>query len=145
MCREVSAIESLWRSYLNRYGTAGVRTELAQRWRTDPNVSKGRIQLCYPPTFQPGFVGSNFYRADCRILFLGYNPGEGKLQGSRADDKDLTLELEAFANGRTSLAQLSQFQANHMLKWPIYCGKGIFSDTDDSRISLLARAKRAAG
>jgi hypothetical protein len=116
----ISAIETLWREYLDRYGEPQIRTELYRRWGDDSNVTQGRIQICYPPTFQPGYVGSSFYKADRRILFLGYNPGEGKLQLSQDEDKALALELEAFANGRTSLAQLSQFQSSHILKWPIY-------------------------
>ncbi len=138
----ISAIETLWREYLNRYGEPQVRAEIDQRWGTDPNVIEGRIQVGYPPTFQPGYVGAGFDQADCRILFLGDNPGEGKLPSSQEDDRTLTLQLEEFANGRTSFSQLNRFQAIHMLKWPIYRGKGIFSGTSDARISLLPEALR---
>jgi hypothetical protein len=137
-----SAIENLWRKYLNLYGEPQVRTQLVQHWGNDPNISSGRIQFCFPPIFQPGYVGAKFFESRCRIVFLGYNPGEGRLSKSQDEDRVFAQELSAFANGRTSLAQLGQSQANHMVKWPIYEGKGILSEAGDSRISLLPRLAR---
>jgi hypothetical protein len=137
-----SAIEDLWRKHLSLYGEAHCRARLIQHWGNDPNISKGRIQFCFPPTFQPGYVGAEFFEARCRILFLGYNPGEGRLPKSQDEDKVLARELNEFANGQTSLAELSKFQANHMVKWPIYAEKGIFSESGDFRISLLPRSVR---
>lgn len=138
----ISAIETLWRKYLQAYGEPQVRAELNRRWGGDANLTQERIQFGYPPTFQPGYVGPAYYETDAGILFLGYNPGEGKLQSSQNEDKTLVLELQAFAKGQASLAQFSQFQSSHIMKWPIYRGKGIFSGTGDELISLLPAAVR---
>ncbi len=50
----ISAIETLWREYLQAYGEPQVRAELHRRWGGDANLTQERIQFNYPPTFQPG-------------------------------------------------------------------------------------------
>lgn len=137
-----AAIEVLWREYLRAYAEPRIKDELQSRWGADPNVVQGRIQLAYPPTFQPGYVGTRFVESRTKILFIGYNPGEGKLQSSQEEDKTLAKQLNAFAEGRLSLMQLSAFQGNHLVKWPIYREKGIFSEAGDTRIALLPKALR---
>ena len=136
------AVEALWREYLRAYAESRIKGELQRRWGADPNVVQGRIQFAYPPTFQPGYVGTHFVESRSRILFIGYNPGEGKLQSSQEEDKTLTKQLHAFAEGQLSLTQLSAFQGSHLVKWAIYREKGIFSETGDTRIALLPTALR---
>lgn len=138
----IAVIEDLWRAYLQIYGEPQVRAELPRRWGADANITQERVQFDFPPTFQPGYVGPAFFQADSGILFLGYNPGEGKLQSSQDEDKSLARELRAFAEGRTSLDELSKFQAGHLVRWPVYRAKGIFSETGDASISLLPAASR---
>jgi len=137
-----AAVEALWREYLHAYAESRIKGELQGRWGADPNVVQRRIQLAYPPTFQPGYVGTNFVESRSRILFIGYNPGEGKLQLSQEEDKTLTKKLNAFAEGQLTLTQLSAFQGSHLVKWTIYRDKGIFSETGDTRIALLPTALR---
>src|SRR5262245_43320033 len=111
-------------------------------WGADPNVTEGRIQVNYPPTFQPGYIGPDYARSGIRLLFLGYNPGEGRLQSSRDEDKVLAQKLRAFSGGHISFKNLREFQAGHVINWPIYREKGIFSETGDSEIALVPVAVR---
>jgi len=138
----VGAIETLWRKYLRTYAEDRIRAELQSAWATDPNVTQSRIQFDYPPTFQPGYIGPAYSEAESRILFVGYNPGEGKLQSSRDEDNVLARKLRDFAEGAISFEELREFQAGHVVKWPIYREKGIFSETRDSAIALLPVAAR---
>lgn len=135
-------IEVLWRKYLRTYAQPRLCSELQNRWSNDPNVVRERIQLAYPPTFQPGYIGARFFDAPARIIFIGYNPGEGKLKSSQEEDKALFNHLDAFAEGQLPFTQLSAFQAGHVIKWPIYRDKGIFSETGDASIALLPTAVR---
>lgn len=133
-------IEALWGRYLKSYVDPQIRGKLQRRWRDDPNVVRGRIQFEYPPTFQPGYIGSALMTDNTRILFIWQNPGEGST--FEEGDKPLAEKLNDFAKGKISLAQLSEFQARLVVTWPIYRGKGIFAETDDCRIALLPKAKR---
>lgn len=133
----LSEIESLWRTYLRIYGEPQVRVALRDRWQNDPNVAQERIQLDFPPTFQPGYVGASFFDSEARLVFLGYNPGEGRQATSQSEDQVLGRWLQRFTEGHENLLSLSHFQAAHVVKWPIYSGKGIFRETDDLTIELL--------
>jgi hypothetical protein len=137
-----AAIEVLWQKYLRAYAQPQICSELQSRWGNDPNVVQARIQLGYPPTFQPGYIGTRFFEASARVLFIGHNPGEGKLQSSQDEDKALSKNLNAFAEGQLSFTQLAAFQAGHVIKWPIYREKGIFLETGDASIALLPTALR---
>ncbi len=132
-----TGIESLWRAYLGIYGEPHARNSLIQRWPNDPNVGTARIQFEYPPAFQPGYVGPAYFTNPGRLVFLGYNPGEGSQAALRPGDQLLGDWLQRFARGDETLLTLSQFQASHIIKWPIYRGKGIFRETDDDAIALL--------
>lgn len=135
-------IETLWREYLQVHAESRIRNELQTNWGDDPNIVQGRIQFAYPPTFQPGYIGKHFFESPSRILFIGYNPGEGRLQASQNEDRILSTQLAAFAEGQLSFDKLSDFLGAHIVKWPIYRDKGIFSETGDSRIALLPEGLR---
>ena len=130
-------IEGRWREYLCAFADSRIESELQSRWGADPNVVQGRIQLAYPPAFQPGYIGTHYVSSQSRILFIGYNPGEGKQKSSQDEDKELTKQLNAFAEGQLTFAQLNLFLGSHLLKWAIYSEKGIFSETGNTRIALL--------
>jgi hypothetical protein len=136
------SIETLWREYLLAYSEPRIRNRLQTNWGDDPNVVHGRIQLAYPPTFQPGYVGVHYFDARERILFIGYNPGEGRQRTAQDDDRSLAVQLSAFANGQRSFTELNEFLANHVVRWAIYREKGIFSETGEDRVALLPKALR---
>ncbi len=137
-----SKIALLWREYLQEYADPRIQSILRTNWSSDPNIVQGRIQFGYPPTFQPGYIGKRFFESRSRILFIGYNPGEGRRQASQDEDIALARQLTAFAEGHLSFTQLSDFLGTHVIKWPIYREKGIFSETGDASISLLPEALR---
>jgi hypothetical protein len=135
-------IETLWRANLDVFGEPQVRESLLQHWSRDPNVAKGRIQLDFPPTFQPGYVGADYFNSRTRLVFLGYNPGEGSQPALRHFDDCLVERLRRFKDGDESLLTMSDFQARIIIKWPIYHDKGIFRETNESTIALLPAAVR---
>lgn len=139
---DTDEIEALWKAYLCSYGEPQVRTTLKEKWSSDPNVTQGRIQFEFPPSFQPGYIGPDFFGSSTRLIFLGYNPGEGRLATSQADDEVLGDWLKRFASATASFDDLCDFQSKHVVKWPIYRDKGIFRETDDSAIALLPKTER---
>lgn len=138
----IEIVASLWREFAKRFADHDLKNTLANEWASDPNVVHGRIQLNYPPTFQPGYIGPDYLVAHTRIIFLGYNPGEGKLASSQLDDEILAMMLSAFARGDKTFDDLNRFLSTHLLKWPVYREKGIFQETGDCRIALLPKAIR---
>src|SRR5438128_875446 len=111
-------IESLWRGYLRIYGEPQVRSALVERWPADPNVVQGRIEVNFPPTFQPGYIGPDFFGSRHRLVFLGCNPGEDTQATSRTDDEILGDWLKRFSGLQESLLSLSHFQADLVVKSP---------------------------
>jgi hypothetical protein len=112
-------IEQLWRSHLNRFSEPGIGDELIFAWPDDPNVTKQLIQFANPPAFQPGYIGTDFFYSSPRIVFVGYNPGEGRFESSRRADRLLSIKLRSFASGEISLSELSDFQAPNVSDWPL--------------------------
>lgn len=106
------------------------------------NLVKDRVQFSFPPTFQPGCVGSKFLFEKNRILFIGYNPGEGKNETSQQADVILQDKQRALSEGNITFTEFNDFLGAHLVNWPVYAGKGILSETDDTAIALLPKELR---
>jgi len=112
-----------------------LQQSLHARWPNDINVAD-RISYRYPPTFQPGFVGTQYGNAPS-IAFLGYNPGEGSNEEAIVEDKIFSLRLRDFADGKLLFSEYNSFLAGHVFQWNIYRDMGIFQEHGDSTLSLL--------
>lgn len=134
------AIEALWRGALERYAQSDLRGTLQRHWKEDANLKK--ISYDFPPTFQPGYVGTEYAVASPRILFLVRNPGTGLSPEKIEKNKHYADMLEAFARGKTRFAELNTFIADEILNWDVYARKGIFRESNDSEIDLLRPGNR---
>src|SRR5215813_14263239 len=75
MIKEISSISELWKNALQEYCQSELEDRLKRKWPGDLNVQ--RISYQCPPTFQPGYVGSDYWKQIKRLLILSQNPGEG--------------------------------------------------------------------
>ncbi len=135
MEKEVSGIEGLWRKALQDYSQYGLEDRLKQKWQNDQNVE--RISFQYPPTFQPGYLGGDYWQQTKRLLILSQNPGEGSSYEAQHWDAHYSDVLKRFADGLLSWEELNREVAGEILKWGTFAEKGIFAESGDSRISLL--------
>jgi Uracil DNA glycosylase superfamily len=126
----------LWREALSEYRQEGLQGRLSNRWPGDRNITE-RIAYRFPPTFQPGYVGPNYFAGNGGLLLVGQNPGEGSDPTSVAMDRDYLGKLHAFMVGDAGLAELNRLVASHMRTWRLFAQKGIFHESGAARISLL--------
>lgn len=125
-------VARLWTNWLAKFPQRNLQQRLMKCWPDDPNL--GRISFAYPPTFQPGYVGKNYGRGR-RILFVGYNPGEGRT-ASDADAK-LAKAICRLADGKLSFQEYNQHLFTQIESWVIYRGVGVFREHGPS---TMARA-----
>jgi hypothetical protein len=133
-------IATLWRDWLNVFRAQDLQKAMLEHWPGDRNITE-RISYSYPPVFQPGYVG-NRYGTGRRILFLGYNPGEGSSPSDVQADTTLSQRLAEFADGRLSFKEYSCFLSGQVFLWNIYRNMGIFRECGATRLSLIGENVR---
>ncbi len=136
-----AAIEELWRRALSDYREDGLEGRLRDRWSYDQNVNH-RITYDYPPTFQPGYVGSRYFDNRHRIVLLGKNPGRGTDTESMEKNRAYRTELEAFAREEIGFEDVNHSIASHVAWWKLYAGKGVFREGGAEWVSLIAEDVR---
>jgi hypothetical protein len=141
MENEMESIKELWKHALQDYSQVGLEDRLKQRWPNDPNVMH-HISYQYPPTFQPGYVGCDYWSQTQRLLILSQNPGEGADPVSQARDVHYSDVLKRFVDSLLSWEELNREVASEMLRWRTFAEKGIFAESGASRISLLHASVR---
>jgi hypothetical protein len=130
-----TTLEELWQQALSDYRQEGLRARLEAEWKGDPNVP--RIS-CYPPTFQPGYVGRRYFETRVKLVLLLQNPGEGRGEEDQRSNDDYRTQLEAFSRGEFGFEELNNRIADHALTWNIYKGKGLFREAPAVRLPLIA-------
>jgi hypothetical protein len=131
-----TAVEELWQQALQTYREDGLRGRLAEGWPGDSNVNE-RITYEYPPTFQPGYVGSRYFASGRRMVLVGQNPGEGSDPTSIGMNREYRTKLEGFARGEIGFEDLNRLIGAHMLRWSVFHAKGIFREGGAAKMSLL--------
>jgi hypothetical protein len=109
---------------------------LEAEWKGDVNVP--RISFKYRPTFQPGYVGKNYFQARVRLVLLLENPGEGRKEEDQRRNADYLAQLEAFARREFSFEELNDRIKKLALSWNVFKGKGLFREARAVRLPLIA-------
>ncbi len=136
MSTQQATVKELWRQALSDYREIGLYERLTAAWPYDGNVIR-KMTYEHPPTFQPGYVGPQYFAQRRRIVMVGQNPGEGSDSASRTKNSEYRAKLEAYVRGDADFEDLNRLIASHMLWWDVFNGKGIFRESGAGVISLL--------
>jgi len=74
----------------------------------------GYVRRSFVDIAQPRFIGTGYWQARQRNLFLFVNPGAGH---SSAEDIQMRKDLHAFHDGHLKLGELFARQRNYMPRW----------------------------
>lgn len=131
-------LEALWISNLAKYHSAGLSDRLLAQFPDDDNVKQ--LAYSYPPIFQPGYVGPDYFTSQKRILILAQNPGEGA--ANRSEDEKTERKFNSFAAKNLSFADLQFWLRSCILGWETYRDRGIFRESTATTLALLPSPKR---